>query len=90
MATLPNTSSTWECGTVPKNLFGNYAKINGAIIITKDEDFPNRALMETAAPRIVWLRIGNCSRRALPGWFEPMLPDIESRIESGDTLIEIR
>jgi len=68
----------------------DYAEEHAAVIVTKDEDFPNRALIESSHPAIVWLRIGNCSRRALLQWFEPLLPDIVSRIESGETLIEIR
>ena len=43
-----------------------------------------------ASPVIVWLRIGNTSRRALFEWFEPLLPQIEALISQGDRLIEIR
>lgn len=41
-------------------------------------------------PVIVWLRIGNTSRRALLQWFEPLLPQIESLIAQGERLIEVR
>jgi predicted nuclease of predicted toxin-antitoxin system len=43
-----------------------------------------------ASPIIVWLRVGNTSRRALLEWFEPLLPQIETLISQGDRLIEIR
>ena len=62
----------------------------GAVIITKDEDFPARAWASRAAPAIVWLRIGNASRRALLGWLEPLLPDIEARLGLGEKIIEVR
>ncbi len=42
------------------------------------------------SPVIVWLRIGNTSRRALLQWFEPLLPQIETLISQGERLIEIR
>jgi len=67
-----------------------YAIAEEAVIATKDEDFASRALIDIHAPIIVWLRIGNSSRRALLQWFRPMLPEIESRIKKGETLLEVR
>ncbi len=66
------------------------ALADGAIIITKDEDFPIRASVSRLAPCIVWLRMGNASRRALFAWLEPRLPAIEARLEQGEKLIEVR
>ncbi len=67
-----------------------HALAHQAIIITKDEDFPHRMRQGKASPVIVWLRIGNTSRRALLEWFGPLLPQIESLVSQGDRLIEIR
>jgi predicted nuclease of predicted toxin-antitoxin system len=67
-----------------------YALQNQAIIITKDEDFSLRQQQSRARPGIVWIRIGNTSRRALLQWFEPLIPAIVQLIEQGDRLIEIR
>ena len=41
-----------------------YALENGAILVTKDEDFPHRLRQGGAAPVVLWLRIGNTNRRA--------------------------
>ena len=71
----------------------NYALQNGAIVITKDEDFPARARRTPSplsSPVIVWLRIGNTSRRALLHWFQPLLPQIADLMQQGERLIEIR
>lgn len=68
----------------------NHALANGAIVVTKDEDFPHRLRQIGIGPVIVWLRIGNTSRRALLQWFEPLLPRIEVLIQNGDLLIEVR
>jgi predicted nuclease of predicted toxin-antitoxin system len=68
----------------------DYAFRNDAIIVTKDEDFPHRFRQSKSAPVIVWLRIGNTSRRALLLWFEPLLPQMEALISQGDRLIEVR
>ena len=60
----------------PDTEIWDYALKNKSVVITKDEDFQNRALVDKQAPAIVWLRVGNCSRQDLLEWFEPLLPEI--------------
>jgi predicted nuclease of predicted toxin-antitoxin system len=67
-----------------------YAHQNGAVIITKDEDFAERVRRGRAGPAIVWLRIGNSSKSALLRWLEPLLPAIVRHLEQGDRLVEVR
>ncbi len=67
-----------------------YAQQNGAVIITKDEDFAEWVRRGRAGPAIVWLRIGNSSKRVLLGWLEPLLPAIVRQLEQGDRLVEVR
>ncbi len=75
-----NDSPIWE-----------YALQHGAVIVTKDEDFPHRLNQNPEkAPSIIWLRIGNTSRRALLEWFEPLMPQIELLLEQGNQFIEVR
>jgi predicted nuclease of predicted toxin-antitoxin system len=38
-----------------------YAKQNGFCIVSKDSDFQQRSLLYGAPPKVVWLRIGNCT-----------------------------
>jgi len=68
----------------------NYALQHRAIIITKDEAFPQRLNRSESAPVVVWLRIGNTSRQALLRWFEGLLPQIVEHSRQGDRLIELR
>ena len=68
----------------------NAARESGSEIITKDEDFAIRSQQKAEGPRIIWLRIGNVSNRALKAWFLPQMPHIISLIERGARLIEIR
>lgn len=68
----------------------NYALVNQAVIITKDEDFAYRSSQAKIAPIIVWLRVKNVSRQALLAWFEPLIAQIEHHIANGDKLIEVR
>ena len=37
-----------------------YAKAHEYILVTKDEDIPELAILRGAPPKVVWLRIGNC------------------------------
>ena len=67
-----------------------YALENQAILVTKDEDFPHRLLQGGVAPIVLWLRIGNTTRRALIQRVEPLLPQIESMVDQGERLIEVR
>jgi len=63
---------------------------NEAILVTKDADFAHRFRQGGSAPVILWLRIGNTSRRALLQYFIPLLPRIEAMIRQGERLIEVR
>ncbi|WP_324780298.1 DUF5615 family PIN-like protein [Thiobacillus sedimenti] len=67
----------------------DYALENGAIIITKDEDFAIRASVSKAPPMIVWVRIGNCPNARLLAWFAAELPSVIAALDSGTYLVEI-
>ena len=62
----------------------------GAVIISKDEDFAEWIKRGRTGPYVVWLRIGNCSNRALREWLEALLPSILKKLEEGERLIEVR
>jgi predicted nuclease of predicted toxin-antitoxin system len=38
-----------------------YAAEHGYTVVSKDADFHSRSLLFGAPPKVVWLRIGNCS-----------------------------
>lgn len=67
-----------------------YAVEHEAVLITKDEDFPNMLVLGGAAPALVWVRVGNTRRRALIEWFEPLIDRIVELIEAGNGLVELR
>ncbi len=39
----------------------NFAKDNGLAIVSKDSDFHQRSLVFGHPPKVIWLRLGNCS-----------------------------
>jgi predicted nuclease of predicted toxin-antitoxin system len=67
----------------------DYAKMNDAIIISKDEDFANLPALYPDGPAVVWLRVGNTTRRGLLAWFADVLPKIERALAAGEKLIEV-
>jgi predicted nuclease of predicted toxin-antitoxin system len=63
---------------------------SNAVLITKDEDFVTvRALSKQGGPPIVWVRLGNTTRRALIARFDAALPSILEAIERGETVVQI-
>jgi predicted nuclease of predicted toxin-antitoxin system len=39
----------------------NLAKENGCVLVTKDEDFHRLSVLLGAPPKVIWIRLGNCS-----------------------------
>jgi predicted nuclease of predicted toxin-antitoxin system len=60
------------------------------VVITKDEDFTEQVLGRGQGPQVVWLRIGNCTNRALFAWLEPLWPAILRQLETGAHVIEVQ
>lgn len=67
----------------------DHAAANGAAILTKDEDFALRRTLEAAGPVVVWLRLGNTRKADLLRWLGPLLPEMLSALERGETLLEV-
>ncbi len=42
-----------------------YAKAHGLTVVTKDEDFHRRTVFDKSGPKVVWIRLGNCSARVI-------------------------
>jgi predicted nuclease of predicted toxin-antitoxin system len=67
-----------------------YAEVQERIIVSKDEDFLYLVGQSKTKIRLLWVRLGNCRTSALLAAFERLWPMIESRLNAGDNIIEIR
>lgn len=38
-----------------------YSKTHGFAIVSKDSDFAERSVLESGPPKVIWIRLGNCS-----------------------------
>ena len=79
-----------DCGlaAVPDEAIRRPAASIGAIIVTKDEDFAIRRLLQPG-PAVVWLRLGNSRRSALLARVEAALQAIVSALERGEAIVEV-
>ena len=74
--------------TATDDAIRQYAASIGAVIITKDEDFAIRRVLQEG-PSVVWVRTGNTRRVELLRRIEAELNTIVAALERGETLVEI-
>ena len=67
-----------------------HAHEHGCVIITKDEDFSQRAQADPAGPIVIWLRVGNTSNAMLRASLLPQMPVAVRLIGQGYRLLEVR
>ena len=54
-----------------------FARDNDFAIVTKDDDFEQRSVLEGHPPKVIWIRLGNCRSG-----------DIEALLISSQTILE--
>lgn len=74
-------------GQVSDVRIADYAAASALVILTKDDDF--RLRFTPGAFRLVWLRCGNITNRALRLWLGERWPEVR-RLEEGDLFVEVR
>lgn len=56
----------------------DYAKKNQLVIVSRDSDFSDLSIFHGSPPKVIWLRLGNCST----GQVEMALRDHEKEIDA--------
>ena len=81
-ALFPGSAHVRECGLLghADEDVWEYARANGFIVVSKDSDFQQRSLLYGHPPKLVWLRIGNCTRQQLV----PLITTHEQEIQALD------
>ncbi len=75
-------------GQTPDAQIAEHASANALVLITKDDDF--RLRHPPNAYRLVWLRCGNITNRALREWLGERWPEVRRRLDDGEAFIEVR
>lgn len=80
----------FELGMVAADdeLIASRAEADGAVLVSKDEDFVTLRLPDRFA--LLWLRCGNATNRALAAWLEPRWSGIEALLKAGERFVEVR
>jgi len=75
--------------SAPDSKIWSHAAATGAVLVTKDEDFVMMRALDADGPAVVWVRIGNTTKRALTARFGEKFPALIAALERGDTIVEI-
>jgi predicted nuclease of predicted toxin-antitoxin system len=61
---FPDSAHVRDCGLKghTDQAIWEYARVNGFTLVSKDGDFYEGSLAAGAPPKLVWLRLGNCTR----------------------------
>jgi predicted nuclease of predicted toxin-antitoxin system len=64
---FPDTSHVWFLGlaSASDEEVWRYAAAEGYIIVSKDTDFINLSILRGHPPKVVYLKVGNCSTSAV-------------------------
>ena len=73
--------------TTPDEKIWEIAKKQNEIIITKDKDFPERALVSPSAPQIIHIASGNSTTKILMNTLNEYWSEIESALKSNAKII---
>ncbi len=64
---FPDSIHVRDCGlqSSPDSAVWDHALNSGYIIVSKDADFRQRISLSSSSPKIIWIRLGNCSTRQI-------------------------
>jgi predicted nuclease of predicted toxin-antitoxin system len=66
------------------------AREHGCLLVTKDEDFHRLSVLRGAPPKVVWVRVGNCSTATLVRLLRRHADDIRRFAEQDEaTFLEL-
>lgn len=76
-------------GSAKDGAIWNYALAEGAVVVTKDQDFVHLATLRAHGPQVLWVRLGNTSRAEVLHVFGRLLPSVLSALASGARVVEV-
>ena len=87
---FPGSLHVHDCGlgNSDDGAIWEYAKTNGFAIVSRDSDFQDRSVIFGDSPKVIWLRVANCSTWVLARLLTSALPVISKFIEhDSETLL---
>ncbi|MBI5474609.1 MAG: DUF5615 family PIN-like protein [Ignavibacteriae bacterium] len=74
---------------LPDEAIWAHAKQNHLIIVSKDSDFFDRAILSGQPPQVVFVTVGNCSNKALLAILDQFWLHIRNALLQGASLVEV-
>jgi predicted nuclease of predicted toxin-antitoxin system len=65
------------------------ASAMNAVLVSKDEDFVTMRALRSDGPPVLWVRIGNATRRVLIVRFAAAFPRALAALERGETIVQV-
>ena len=56
----------------------SYAQEHGCVIVSKDSDFHQRSFVLGAPPKVIWIRLGNCTTEDIANLLTQHQTDLEA------------
>ena len=79
-ALFPGSKHVRECGLkgMPDDDVWAFSRDNGFVLVSKDSDFYQRSMLFGHPPKLVWVRVGNCTRDQLVSLMTNRAADIQA------------
>ena len=77
-AEYPGSAHVYDIGLrgqADRRIWG-HARENGFTIVSKDDDFRQRSLVQGAPPKVVWLQVGNSGTAAIADLLRERVPRV--------------
>ena len=76
----PNSNHVYHLGIdqVPDREMREHARRQDFVIVTKDSDFSDLCILLGFPPKVIWIRRGNCSGRAIESILRDHKADIDA------------
>ena len=69
----------------------DFARLNNFTLVTKDSDFSELTALRGSPPKVIWLRIGNCTTNQLEALLRSYGPDLDDFAKDPQAaIIELR
>jgi len=60
----------------------DHAQASGQIVVSKDSDFHQRSFLHGPPPKVIWVRLGNCSTAQIAALLRARLADVKAFADS--------
>ena len=67
-----------DLASAADNAVWDYARAEGFAIVSKDADFHQRSFVFGAPPKVIWLRLGNCTTQEVHDLLRARVADLEA------------